>query len=96
MQLKSPAYMISSEPHCFKLPAQDAERAFSLALFKAGSSIAARMAMIAITTKSSIRVNNFLSGMIFLLWFAGYPDILCCNFAEISKRVETVILPVIS
>ena len=43
-----------------------------------------------------MRVNNFLSGMIFLLWFAGYPDILCCSFAEISKRVGTVILPVIS
>ena len=32
----------------------------SRALFRAGSSIAARIAMIAITTRSSIRVNNFL------------------------------------
>ena len=35
-----------------------AERAFSFAEFNAGSSIPARMAMIAITTRSSISVNR--------------------------------------
>ena len=40
------------------------ERALSRALFRAGSSIAARMAMIAITTRSSISVKHLLSVLI--------------------------------
>jgi len=38
---------------------QEAARAFSRALESAGSSIEAKMAMIAITTSSSIRVKDF-------------------------------------
>ena len=43
-----------------RLPVQKAARPLSRALFKAGSSMAARMAMIAITTSNSIRVKKFL------------------------------------
>src|ERR1051325_11378806 len=47
--------------HCRRLERQWIEHAFSLALDKAGSSIAARMAMIAITTSNSISVNPDLA-----------------------------------
>jgi hypothetical protein len=45
-------------PICFKLLVQDIARALSRALDKAGSSIAAKIAMIAITTSNSMRVNE--------------------------------------
>src|SRR3954465_625006 len=44
-------------PNCFKLLTHEIRLAASLALLNAGKSIPARMAMIAITTKSSISVN---------------------------------------
>ena len=47
-------------PSCFRLLTQAMLRAFSFALFRAGSSIAARIAMIAITMRSSIRVKIFV------------------------------------
>ena len=46
-------------PVDFKLLTQAIWRADALALFKAGSSIAARIAMIAITTNNSMRVKCF-------------------------------------
>src|SRR5207237_10746050 len=55
--LKSPAYMLMARPHCLQLLAQRAFCAEALALAKAGNSRPARMAMIAMTTSSSIRVN---------------------------------------
>ena len=42
---------------CFTLLRQDAWRAFSRARAKTGNRIAARMAMIAMTTSNSISVN---------------------------------------
>jgi hypothetical protein len=48
------AYISIANPHCFKLLRQVISQAFSLALAKAGRSIAAKMAM---TTSNSIRVN---------------------------------------
>lgn len=45
---------------CFRLFMQTVRLAFSLALAKAGNSIAARIAMIAITTSNSIKVNALL------------------------------------
>ena len=45
-------------PICLRLLVQDIARALSRALDKAGGSIAAKIAMIAITTSSSIRVNE--------------------------------------
>ena len=47
-------------PYCFSLLVQLALYAIFLALFNAGSSIAARIAMIAITISSSISVKRFL------------------------------------
>src|SRR5262245_23519285 len=44
-------------PHCFRLEMQLTSTAFCFALPKAGSNIAARMAMMAITTSNSISVN---------------------------------------
>ena len=46
-------------PICLRLFMQVVERAFSRAWFNAGSSMAASIAMIAITTRSSINVNDF-------------------------------------
>jgi len=42
---------------CLRLFAQEIDKVFSLALFNAGNSSAARMAMMEITTSSSINVK---------------------------------------
>ncbi len=44
-------------PICFRLPIQVVRRAFSRAAASAGNSMAARTAMMAMTTSSSISVN---------------------------------------
>src|SRR5438552_19078400 len=44
-------------PHCFRLDRQLVWSALRLALAMAGSNMAARMAMMAITTSNSIKVN---------------------------------------
>src|SRR5260370_9133175 len=49
--------MATARPICLLLDRQEAARALSRAWAKTGNRIAARMAMIAITTRSSIRVN---------------------------------------
>src|SRR5689334_4870313 len=55
--------MRKAVPSCFSLERQDVWRAFSRAWAKTGNRIAARIAMIAITTRSSMRVNPlFLLG----------------------------------
>ena len=46
-------------PCCFRLLIQELDLPFSLAVFNAGRSIPARIAMIAITTKSSIKVKHW-------------------------------------
>ena len=43
--------------HCFPLEVQSVLRAFALAFERAGRSMPARIAMMAITTSNSIRVN---------------------------------------
>src|SRR4051794_33691223 len=53
----SDAYIRTARPICLVLLKHAAARARSLARDRAGSNIAARMAMMAITTSSSIRVN---------------------------------------
>ena len=45
---------------CFRLDVQEIARAFSRAFDSAGSSIAARIAMMAMTTSSSINVKECL------------------------------------
>jgi hypothetical protein len=49
--------MVQASASCFWLLKHTAAVAFCFALLRAGNSIAARMAMMAITTSSSIRVN---------------------------------------
>src|SRR6185436_20227020 len=51
------AYIVKASDHCLRSLRQAVTRAFSLALASAGSSSAARIAMIAITTRSSMRVK---------------------------------------
>jgi hypothetical protein len=51
--------MENAVPSCFKLLMHLMDFAFSLAWLRAGRSIEARIAMIAITTRSSIRVKIF-------------------------------------
>ena len=50
-------YIAITTPTCFKLEVHRIRKAFCFALANAGSSIAARMAMIAMTTSNSIRVK---------------------------------------
>ena len=59
----SPLYILSTSPSCFRLFWQEARRAASRARESAGSRIAARMAMIAMTTSSSISVKAFFLPM---------------------------------
>src|SRR5689334_16314674 len=61
--------MLLAMPICFMLERQVAWRAFSRAWAKTGNRIAARMAMMAMTTRSSIRVNpnrctRFIDGLL--------------------------------
>src|SRR5580698_226936 len=54
---KSPKYICSAKEVCFRLEVQLARYALRLAAANAGSSMAAKMAMIAMTTRSSMRVK---------------------------------------
>src|SRR5205823_1186792 len=56
--------MPSAVPSCFRLLVHEMERAFSRAWAKTGKRMAARMAMMAITTSSSIRVKAGLRFMV--------------------------------
>ncbi len=53
----SSAYTVHASPYCFWLLRQFAIYAFCFALAKAGNNIAAKMAMMAMTTNNSINVN---------------------------------------
>src|SRR3989442_2462719 len=55
--LKSPAYRLTAKPHCLPLLAQRVLSDLAFALARAGNNRLARMAMIAMTTSNSIRVN---------------------------------------
>ena len=55
--LLSPAYMNMAVPCCFRLFMQEVRCAFCFALAKAGNNMAAKIAMMAMTTNSSINVN---------------------------------------
>ena len=59
--LLSSRYILSAIPHWRRLPKQSVRLALSFALASAGKSIAARIAMMAITTSSSINVNPRLA-----------------------------------
>ncbi len=59
------------------------------ALFNAGSNIAARIAMIAITTRSSIRVKNLFLILISFAFVVPRKELL---IVEISPSLEYIIL----
>src|ERR1041385_6124436 len=79
--------MLIAMPHCLRLLAHCALTAADFALLNAGNNIAARMAIMAITTRSSINVNAIwpradetppslnvcagLPGLLFIWPFAG-------------------------
>src|ERR1035437_9885856 len=75
--LLSPAYMIRPRPICRLLLMQAIPLAFSLALASAGSNIAARMAMMAMTTSSSISVKPDLGAC---WWRSGKNAGAICSF----------------
>src|ERR1051325_11149782 len=58
----SRAYIFSATPHCLQLLTQRALWDFAFALASAGKSIPARIAMIATTTSSSIKVKASSKG----------------------------------
>jgi hypothetical protein len=75
-------YIINAVPICLRLDRQAVFLAFSLARLKTGKRIAARIAMIAMTTNNSINVNPFLfSNILYLLLFVLF-------FAPIRGRVK--------
>src|SRR4029078_3373605 len=53
----SPAYMLTASPHCLPLLTQRDWCAFAFAFASAGKSIPARMAIMAMTTRSSMSVK---------------------------------------
>ena len=55
--LESPAYRFTARPICLKLLRQAVRLALPLAALKAGSKSAARIAIVAMTTNNSIKVN---------------------------------------
>jgi hypothetical protein len=59
VSLLSVAYMVNAKANCFWLLRQEVSVARSLALLSAGRSRPARIAMMAMTTSSSIRVKAF-------------------------------------
>ena len=80
---------MTASPCCFKLFVQLMVLPLSLALFNAGRSIAARMAMMAITMSNSMRVNDLR--LLFLQTFGDVfkeaSSILICRMVYISLRV---------
>src|SRR6266576_2043317 len=62
-------YMFHERPSCRRLLRQIVPVALSLARVNAGSSMAARIAMMAMTTRSSIRVKPLLRSRDFIMQF---------------------------
>ena len=67
ISLLSPAYMWTPRLICFKLFKQVVRFAFAFALDRTGINKAARMAMMAMTTSNSIRVNPFVALKLILI-----------------------------
>jgi hypothetical protein len=83
----SPPYMIKANPICLLLFIQEACCALALAFAKAGNSIAAKIAMIAITTNSSISVKA-VKQQIFLSFIESNSDF---PFLEANERIDVFI-----
>src|SRR5579862_4772574 len=71
--------MFNPSPHCRKLLKQEICCAFLLAADSAGNNIAARIAMMAMTTSNSISVNARLDHgprPDFVAWVGGFVDLI--------------------
>src|ERR1035437_9929111 len=80
---------------CLVLLMQEMLCAFCLAFVSAGKSIAARMAMIAITTSNSMRVKPAWRESVFccLVWgFIGFRYQLCKSFAFHPAKKQAPVL----
>src|SRR5215469_10425361 len=86
--LFSGEYIWIDKPHCLKLERQFARLAFAFALANAGSNMAARIAMIAITTNSSISVNapRLRRGAFTTFLFAGICKLWAGDLVKLSGR----------
>ena len=79
---------------CFWFPAQVIVRARSRAPFSAGSSIAARIAIMAITTSSSINVNlfNIISWLLLhhfvFLTFSGRESVVSVYYTKLPAQKQ--------
>ncbi len=83
--LLSPAYMTQQTLSCLMLLRHFIVMALALALESAGSSIAAKMAMMAITTSSSIKVKPARRAK-WRSWEASCLDITSQPFAPLTLR----------
>ena len=84
ISMLSPAYIMNPRPNCFVLFKQAVARALSFALLNAGSNIAARMAMMAITTNNSIKVNADFE----VVGFGAVFMVRCKEFKTMSSEVQ--------
>jgi len=105
LSLFSSAYMYQVVPNCFSLPRQAAVVALTFALPRAGNSIAAKIAIIAITTSNSIRVKPqereeaalvfvFEVSMRLILNWSGSAKELSCSVGNLaSARIHQAYAP---
>src|ERR1041385_3914294 len=84
--LLSSAHVRMANPTCLRLFVQLIRCARALARANAGKSIAARMAIIAMTTNSSIRVKALICFRKFFIEFAGFFFGLV-DALQLSKKV---------
>src|SRR5262249_21136888 len=97
--LLSSAQVRKATPICLRLLTQLIRWARALARARAGSNIAANIAMIAITTSNSMRVKArkcfrkfFIDSTGLLVWFCVQP----ANFIDHSSRSQHLSLPSLS
>jgi len=84
----SPTYISIPKAICFRFEAQDDWRAFSLALANTGKRIAARMAMIAMTTNSSISVKPLRDFPIRTVLLKVSPHSALCGSGQASTSID--------
>src|SRR5262245_47585087 len=85
----SPDQIRKARPHCFSLLTHWMRRARALALARAGSNMAAKIAIIAITTSSSIKVNARILLLNFFIYF-----LVGCFFGKQSANSKDFALAV--
>src|SRR5437899_11834688 len=84
--LLSSAHVRIAKPTCFRLFVQLMRCARALARASAGNNMAARMAMIAITTNNSISVKALICFRRFFITFVGFYFIFLFTLLTFSKK----------